>query len=187
MQPVLQTKRLKLVPLTEEHLPLIIRLNGSTEVMQFIDTKPQTPDEAATEFKERLDQGQPVPGLGVWVGSLNGNAIGWWSVAPIKTDTGEYSTEVGLLGYRLLPEFWRQGLAKEGAKELIRHAFEEVKLEAITAETMAVNVGSRATMASCGLRYLRTFYLEFDDPIPGTELGEVEYKITREEWQQQQR
>ena len=30
---------------------------------------------------------------------------------------------------------------------------------------------------------MRTFYLEFDDPIPGTELGEVEYAITRDVWQ----
>jgi hypothetical protein len=38
-------------------------------------------------------------------------------------------------------------------------------------------------MARAGLRYVRTFYLEFDDPIPGTELGEVEYAITRDVWQ----
>jgi hypothetical protein len=37
-------------------------------------------------------------------------------------------------------------------------------------------------MEKSGLRFVRTFFLEFDDPIPGTELGEVEYAITREEW-----
>ena len=61
-------------------------------------------------------------------------------------------------------------------------AFEDVGLERVWAQTMAVNVGSRAVMARAGLRYVRTFYLEFDDPIPGTELGEVEYAITRDVW-----
>ncbi|CEJ80069.1 hypothetical protein VHEMI00274 [[Torrubiella] hemipterigena] len=183
MQPTLQTTRLTLVPLTEEHLPLIIRLNGSPEVMQFIDTKPHTADQATAEFRERMSQGQPIPGLGVWAGSMDGKLVGWWSVAPIKAEDGTFSRQTGLLGYRLLPEIWRQGLAKEGAKEVIRHAFEDVGLLEITAETMAINAGSRATMTSCGLKYVRTFYLEFDDPIPGTELGEVEYRITRQEWQ----
>ena len=47
---------------------------------------------------------------------------------------------------------------------------------------MAVNAASRATMAAVGLPQVRTFHREFDDPLPGTELGEVEYAITREEW-----
>jgi hypothetical protein len=37
-------------------------------------------------------------------------------------------------------------------------------------------------MAKAGLRYVRTFHLTFDDPIPGTEHGEVEYELRREDW-----
>ncbi len=37
-------------------------------------------------------------------------------------------------------------------------------------------------MEKAGLRYVRTFHLEWDDPIPGTGEGEVEYALTREEW-----
>ena len=33
-----------------------------------------------------------------------------------------------------------------------------------------------------GLRYVRTFHLEWPEPIEGTELGEVEYELTRAEW-----
>jgi RimJ/RimL family protein N-acetyltransferase len=42
--------------------------------------------------------------------------------------------------------------------------------------------GSRRVMEKAGLRYLRTFHLEWDDPIPGTEQGEVEYELLREDW-----
>lgn len=33
------------------------------------------------------------------------------------------------------------------------------------------------------MRYVRTYYPTFEDPLPGTELGEVEYEMTREMWQ----
>ncbi|WP_196453249.1 hypothetical protein [Planomonospora sp. ID82291] len=46
---------------------------------------------------------------------------------------------------------------------------------------MAVDTASRAAMAAVGLRYVRTFHLDRDDPIPGSEFGEVEYAITRRE------
>lgn len=38
------------------------------------------------------------------------------------------------------------------------------------------------SLALPGLRHVRTFHLEFDDPIPGTECGEVEYAVTADEW-----
>lgn len=68
------------------------------------------------------------------------------------------------------------------ARELLRYGFKELGLMEVVGQTMAVNEASRATMKACGMRHLRTFYAEFDDPIPGTEEGEVEYAITREEW-----
>jgi RimJ/RimL family protein N-acetyltransferase len=82
----------------------------------------------------------------------------------------------------LLRRYWRRGLASEGARELIRHGFEDLGLARIYAETMTINTASRATMASIGLSYVRTFHMSHDSPIPGTEHGEVEYVISRDEW-----
>ena len=82
----------------------------------------------------------------------------------------------------MLRRHWRQGLASEGARALIRYGFEDVGLARIFAETMAVNAASRATMTSIGMQYVRTFQLDFDEPIPGSELGEVEYAISRKQW-----
>ncbi|HEY7175471.1 MAG TPA: GNAT family protein, partial [Micromonosporaceae bacterium] len=48
--------------------------------------------------------------------------------------------------------------------------------------TMAVNTRSRGVMERCGLRHVGTRHDHWDDPIPGTEQGEVEYAITRDEW-----
>jgi hypothetical protein len=37
-------------------------------------------------------------------------------------------------------------------------------------------------MAAIGMRHVRTFERHFDEPLPGSEHGEVEYTITREQW-----
>lgn len=82
----------------------------------------------------------------------------------------------------MLRRHWRKGLASEGARELIRHGFEDVGLRRIFAEAMAVNVASRATMVAVGMRYVRTFDLGFDEPVQDREFGEVEYALSHEEW-----
>jgi RimJ/RimL family protein N-acetyltransferase len=75
-------------------------------------------------------------------------------------------------------------LATEGSLALVGLAFRELGVERVWAQTMAVNAGSRRVMAKAGLRFVRPFFLEFDDPVAGAELGEVEYGLTRAEWVQ---
>ncbi|KAK3180998.1 hypothetical protein K4F52_007670 [Lecanicillium sp. MT-2017a] len=182
-QKGLQTERLELVPLAAEHESNIVALNADASVMKYIEGRGHTKEEALAEHAERLHGGTLVPGLGYWAGFKDGNFIGWWALSPVVGDSGIPESSKASLGYRLLPAYWRQGLAKEGSRELLRHGFKDLGMEAVYAETMAVNVPSRATMESCGMRHVRTFYLEFDDPLPGTEHGEVEYRITRSEWE----
>ncbi|MBM2614584.1 GNAT family N-acetyltransferase [Actinoplanes sp. LDG1-06] len=94
---------------------------------------------------------------------------------------------VAELGYRLARRFWRQGLASEASRALLRHAFDTVGQSRVIAQTMAVNAGSRGVMKAVGMRHVRTFFPEWDDPLPGTEEGEVEYEITLEMWRNRTR
>ena len=68
----------------------------------------------------------------------------------------------------------------------MKHGLEDLKVEEVYGETMAVNQGSRAVMAKIGLKHARTFHNKYDNPPPGIEEGEVEYKVTRDEWTLQQ-
>ncbi|MEE3918772.1 GNAT family protein [Micromonospora sp. BRA006-A] len=88
----------------------------------------------------------------------------------------------GGAGLSAAPRHVGHGLATEGARALVRHAFDTVGVRRVWAQTMAVNDRSRAVMARAGLRYVRTFHLAFDDPIPGMEHGEVEYELRRDAW-----
>jgi RimJ/RimL family protein N-acetyltransferase len=182
-QATLRTRRLTLVPLADEHLDHEVELDSDPEVMRYLGNgAARTRAEVERYHRRRLAAAEPVPGLGFWAGFENEEFVGWWILEPPeRADQGPVEGQAEL-GYRLLRRHWRRGLASEGARELLRHGFEELRLDRIFAETMAVNEASRATMTSIGLRHVRTFHADWDEPIPGAEHGEVEYAITREQW-----
>ena len=172
-QATLRTSRLTLVPLGEEHLDHEVELDSDPEVMRYLGTA-RTRAEVERYHRHRLAVADLVPGLGFWAGFSGEQFVGWWILEPPqRADQGPVEGQAEL-GYRLLRRYWRQGLASEGARELLRHGFEDLGLRRIFAETMAVNEASRATMASIGLRYVRTFSLDWEEPLPGAEHGEVE-------------
>jgi RimJ/RimL family protein N-acetyltransferase len=117
-----------------------------------------------------------------WIGSSDGELIGLWMLQPPHGPSQPRIPGEADLGYRLPRRHWRRGCASEGARELVRHGFEDLGLTRIFAQTMAVNQPSRATMAAVGLTFVRSFVEEYDVPIAGHEDGEVEYDITRERW-----
>jgi RimJ/RimL family protein N-acetyltransferase len=180
-QATLRTGRILLVPLAEEHLEYEVALDADPEVMRFIGPA-RTRAEVEAVHRERLAAAERVPGLGFWVGLVDGDFVGWWILEPpSRPDQGPVDGQAEL-GYRLMRRYWRHGLASEGARELIRHGFADLGLTRIFAETMAVNTASGATMAAVGLRYEHTVHRHYDDPLPGTEKGEVVYAITRGQW-----
>lgn len=180
-QPTLRTARLVLEPLSDDHLADEVELDADPEVMRYLG-RPRTREQVVAQHAKRLAIAGRVPGLGFWAGRLDGTFVGWWILEPPdRPDQGPVEGQAEL-GYRLLRRYWRQGLASEGSRELIRYGFADLGLRRIFAETMAVNAGSRATMRSVGMRYVRTFRMDFDEPLAGAEEGEVEYALTREEW-----
>ena len=182
LQAVLRTSRLVLRPLVEEHLEHEVALDADPEVMRYLGSgRARGRDEVTELHRGRLAVAQVVPGLGFWAGFVGDEFVGWWLLEPLVRDDRTVAGQAEL-GYRLLRRFWRQGLASEGARELVRHGFADLGLRRIFAQTMAVNAASRATMAAVGLRYERTWHQDWPDPIAGGEHGEVEYALTREQW-----
>ncbi|MEU7691436.1 GNAT family N-acetyltransferase [Microbispora hainanensis] len=181
-QPMLQTDRITLVPLSDDHLEHEIELDADPEVMRYLTGRARTREEVEALHRQRLDVAHGAAGLGFWAGFVDGKFVGWWLLEPpARADQGPADGQAEL-GYRLLRRYWRQGLGSEGARELLRYAFEDLRLDRVFAETMAVNAASRATMATIGMQYVRTFHMDWEEPLPGSELGEVEYAITREQW-----
>ena len=182
-QPILQTERIVLEPLAEKHREFEIELDSDPDVMRYIAGRARSRAETEQAHGRRRLAGQEVPGLGFWVGSVDGVFVGWWILRPPHgPDQPEVAGEAEL-GYRLLRKFWRRGYAGEGSRALIRYGFAELGLTRIFAQTLAVNTASRATMTSADLTFARAF--GSSETIPGAEHGEVEYEITREVFQQE--
>jgi len=164
------TARLALRPITTGDVDLIVALDADPEVMRFINGGRSTPRDEAARIVERS--------LGHrWVAfERDGDAfVGWFGLRP----AGAHERE---LGYRLRRACWGRGLATEGALVLIDTAFTRLDTRRVWAQTMTVNTASRAVMERCGMRFVRTFHLEWPEPIEGTEYGDVEYELTRSEW-----
>jgi RimJ/RimL family protein N-acetyltransferase len=56
-------------------------------------------------------------------------------------------------------------------------------VQRVFAHTMTVNATSRRVLEKCGFTLVRTFPYEHGYPVEGAEQGEVEYALTRAEWQ----
>ena len=120
--------------------------------------------------------------FGYWAGYEDGSFVGWWCLGVDDDDA-----DAAELGYRLRRDTWSRGLATEGSRAMLEHAFRTIGLSRVWGETMAVNEGSRRVMEKLGMRLARSYVGEWDYPLPGAELGEVVYEITRSEWLEQGR
>jgi RimJ/RimL family protein N-acetyltransferase len=195
-QPTLHTARLLLVPLADRHLEFEVGLDADPEVLRYLHGRAQTREEVAAIHAKRIARAGQVDGLGYWMAfRIDGGEreptasesddtfVGLMMLPPVHGPDQPDDPAQAELGYRLVRRCWRKGFASEASRALLRHAFDTVGQSRVIAQTMAANAGSRGVMAAVGLRYVRTYYPTWDDPLPGAELGEVEYEITREMWQ----
>jgi RimJ/RimL family protein N-acetyltransferase len=64
----------------------------------------------------------------------------------------------------------------------VRYGFDDVGLDRIIAQTLAVNTASRGVMGRAGLTYVRTFPSSMTG-VERVEEDEVEYEMTRADWE----
>jgi RimJ/RimL family protein N-acetyltransferase len=183
MDVFLETDRLLLRRLTAADVDHLVELDGDPEVMRFLTNGRPTPRERIERVTlPRVMSGyEHLRGLGRMAAIERATSafLGWIGFDP--SDDGRPDDEIEL-GYRLRRSAWGRGYATEGSRALIDEAFTDFPVRRVYAQTMAVNLASRRVMEKSGLRFVRTFHLTWDDPIPGTEHGEVEYALDRAEW-----
>jgi RimJ/RimL family protein N-acetyltransferase len=171
MVDCLETERLTLWALTLDDVDLLVALDRDPEVMRYINGGRPTP-RAETEAVVRRSLGHR------WLAyeRSTGAFVGWFGLRP-SGDPRERE-----LGYRLRREAWGNGYASEGGRALIGVAFTQLGVSRVWAQTMTVNARSRRVMEHCGMRFVRTFHLEWPEPIAGTEFGDVEYELLKQDW-----
>ncbi|KHL13395.1 RimJ/RimL family protein N-acetyltransferase [Mumia flava] len=183
MDVLLETDRLVLRWFTPDDADDLVALDADPAVMRFINGGSATPrDEIVDDVLPALVASrQRADGYGYWaaVERDTGRFVGWFHLRPGR-DAGPDEPE---LGYRLRRDAWGRGYAAEGSRALVDHAFADLGASRVYAEAMAVHTASRRVMEKSGLRYVRTFHADWPVRIDGDEHGDVEYAITREEWE----
>ena len=179
----LETERLVLRRFTAGDVEALVDLDGDPEVMRFLNGGTPTPRE---EIENRvlprfLEYYERYEGFGYWaaVEKATGEFLGWFHFRPPE---GAGPGEVEL-GYRLRRSAWGKGYATEGSRGLIEKGFTELGVRRVVANAMTVNLASRRVMEKAGLSYVRTFHNEWDEYIDGAEYGDVEYALTRSDWE----
>jgi len=182
----METERMLLRRFTEGDAGPLAALYGDPRVMRFITPQPLSLAEVeSTILPEYLREYRELgDGLGSFaaIEKKTGQMAGRFSLKPASSYGLTGGTE---LGYRLYPAFWGRGLATEGARALIRSAFERLRLDRVVATAMADNTGSWRVLEKCGLHRVRTFYYGDADLMPGAEHGDYAYELTRADWTRQ--
>ncbi|GAA1367936.1 GNAT family N-acetyltransferase [Streptomyces beijiangensis] len=184
MNTLLETDRLVLRAFTEADVDHLLALDNDPDVMRFINGgRPTSREAIRTQTLPRLLHDHPCFGTrGYWAAEEKhtGVFLGWFEFRPLD----DHNSAVVELGYRLNKAAWGRGYATEGSRALIRMGFTALGVERVTANTMAVNAGSRRVMEKAGLSFLRNFTGNWTTTIEGSEHGEVEYELTRTGWEQ---
>lgn len=158
------SKRLVLRGPTLEDATNLNRLDRSSEVRQYLDMPVAPSMNDSEEQVRRWINDYPADSpRGYWIAEAGGDFTGWFHLRPSR-DTGELE-----LGYRLLPEVWKQGLATEGSLALLQLARDEGEAFVI-ARTLAENAASRRVMEKLWMTLTREFL--YDNRLPA-----VEYRI----------
>ena len=182
----LETERLILRRFTPDDVDNLVTLDGDADVMLYLTGGRITPrEEVETDILPAfLGYYERGDGYGFWavVEKASGDFVGWFHFRPGE-DNQDDEPE---LGYRLRKDAWGKGYATEGSVALIAKGFTELGVRRVVASTMVVNTGSRRVMEKAGMRLIRTFHQDWPYAIPGDEQGDVEYAITRQEWDQEQ-
>ncbi len=148
---MIETERLILRTWKDSDLEPFARLNADPQAMELM-LQPLSREESDA-----------------WVGRMRAHMArhGFSHYAVERKEDGRFVGEIGLsiptyetpfspfveIGWRLLPEFWNQGLATEGARAVLRHADEKLHLPEVVAFTVPVNLRSRRVMEKIGMKY----------------------------------
>ena len=109
--------------------------------------------EANDAMVDRIEVHFAEHGFGLWAAELQNSDdfIGYIGLAVPRFEAA--FTPCVEIGWRLASEHWGRGLATEGARAVIPHAFGELGLDEIVSFTVPANFRSRRVMEKLGMTH----------------------------------
>lgn len=138
-----------------------VRLNSDPRVMEFFpglltrEESDQLADRIESHFQQR--------GFGLCAVELRATDefIGYIGLS-VPSFKAKF-TPCMEIGWRLSADYWGKGLATEGARAIVRYAFETLTLREIVSFTVPANTRSVRVMEKIGMT--RDFASDFDHPL----------------------
>jgi RimJ/RimL family protein N-acetyltransferase len=147
----MRTERLVLRRWRNSDLRPFARLNADAQVMEFMPSV--LSEHESNSLVERIEAHFQEHGFGLYAAEIqsNGQFIGYIGLS-VPTFQAAFTPCVEI-GWRLAREYWGQGLATEGARKIVRYAFEELNLQELASFTVPANTRSLGVMKKIGMTY----------------------------------
>ena len=146
--PSLQTNRLDLIEIKQEHLGNIFKLFGDNKVTEFYNVVTLTNEGEAQRFIDWF-QNRYAEKVGIrWGISLKGhdNIIG---TIGFNNFTKQHRANIG---FDLQVDFWNNGYLTEAIKCVTEFGFNKLDINRIEAEVMKGNIASEKVLAKSGFK-----------------------------------
>jgi len=174
----LQTERLLVRQWRPEDREPFARMNADPRVMKFFPACLSRLESDA--LADRIEREIEQRGWGGYAAELRPERVFIGFIGLSVPTFQAHFTPCVEIGWRLAAEHWNRGLASEGARAVLRHAFEALGMESLVSFTTEKNLASRRVMEKIGMTHDAAD--DFDHPMleEGHPLRRhVLYRITR--------
>ncbi len=175
---ILQTERLILRPWEETDAEALYKYAKNPNVGPIAGWPPHTSVDNSREIIKNVlsapetyaavlkGETEPIGSIGLMIG---------------KNSNIDIPENEGEIGYWIGEPYWGQGLIPEAARELIRYAFEELKLETLWCGYFDGNIKSKRVQEKCGFKYHHTNKDIYWQLMNDTRTEHIT-RLKREEW-----
>jgi [ribosomal protein S5]-alanine N-acetyltransferase len=155
---ILETARLRMTPLSSEHVSDLHRhIMSDADVMRYIGTGATSTYEQAEGFVRRVKELYSDSPIGWFAisskpdASLPTSLLGIACLKPLSGDLKQAFGEHTEVGYWLAKAAWRKGVATEAAARLLQYAFRELNAQEVVGVAHADNIGSNRVLQKLGM------------------------------------
>lgn len=178
---ILHTARLRLEPFAEQHLDGLHAMNSRPEVMRYISDEPETREQTAAAIA-RVQRCWAAWGTSWWafIDLASNRIAGAGCIQYVRREAAPVADLDALrsnpleIGWRLHPDFWRQGLASEAAVRMTAYAFDAFAAPELLAVRHPDNLASGRVMDRLGMRF-RGLEHWYGKPLTTHVLGRVDW------------
>ncbi|MDV2117560.1 GNAT family N-acetyltransferase [Alcaligenes faecalis] len=174
----LQTERLILRPWQDSDAEDLYEYAQDERVGPIAGWPAHTSVEESTEIIRTVFN---MPEVYAVVHKDNGRAVGCIGILIGKNSNIQISEEEGEIAYWIGVPYWGQGLIPEAVREVMRHAFETLKLKALWCGYFANNAQSQIVQTKCGFRHHHTEENKYNPFLQDYRTEHIS-RITAQQW-----